>query len=70
MTYEFGEGALRMNKATNYLILAARRAQKIWNLSTPTIIECLERAAAAENHGKLMSHRDTAHAINPKEHIE
>ena len=63
--YAFGEGMIRMNKATNYLIKQARRAQTMWGLSNAAVVECLERATNAEKHGKLMYNRDTARSLDP-----
>jgi len=65
MSWEFGEGALRMNKATNFLIKAAHRAQKIWGLSDKAIIQCLERARQAEDHQSLFNNIDSDRAIKP-----
>lgn len=64
--HKFGEGVIRMNLATNFLIKQARRAQTLWQLNDAAIVECLERAMQAERHNKLQSSFDTARAIKPE----
>jgi hypothetical protein len=64
---EYGEGAMRMNKATNFIILAARRAQKMWGLSDAALLQCLERVAHAEEGGRsVLFGMTTPQIVRPK----
>lgn len=65
--YPFGEGEVRMNKATNYLIYHVRIAQKKWGLSELGLGQVMRRVREAEWTGKEYQMRlDSERALTPK----
>lgn len=52
MAHEYGEGVLRIDKATAYLIKAARFCKTKWSMTDEAVMLALMRALYAETLGK------------------
>ncbi len=48
MSYEYGEGVLRIDKATAYLIKAARYCKTKWSMTDDSVMLALMRTLYAE----------------------